>query len=261
MRLTVLGSAASYPDAGRACAGHLIEHEGVAALFDCGNGVLANLGRVMDPTALAAVFVTHAHTDHFADLYALQAALRYAPDGPASPLPLYLPEGLFERMGAVLSDHGARELAEAFEVGVLAADVSVTIGGLRVTPRPVDHVDSTFALVAESGGARLCYTSDTRPGPAARAAASGADVLLAEATLPPPFEGRAPHMTPVQAADLAREAGASILVLTHLWPTVDREAAAREARERFGGRVIVADELDTIEVSPGEMNDRGPQGP
>ena len=248
MRLTVLGSAASYPDAGRACAGHLIEAGRTRVLFDCGNGVLSNLGRIMDPTRLDAVFVTHAHIDHFADVYALQAALRYAPDGPVPPLPLFVPPGLFERMGALLTDHGARELAEAFTVTEILAGVPVVIGDLAVTPHAVDHIEPTFALVADADGARLCYTSDSAPGAAVLAAATGASVLLAEATLPPPFIGRARHMTPAQAALLAVEAEVATLVLTHLWPTVDRQAAAETARELFGGRVIVADELDAIDI-------------
>jgi ribonuclease BN (tRNA processing enzyme) len=217
-------------------------------LLDCGNGVLANLGRVMDPTRLDAVFVTHAHVDHFADVYALQAALRYAPDGPLPPLRFFAPPGLFGRMQALLTERGARELAEAFEVAELEDGRPVVVGDLTVTPMKVDHVEPTFALVVEQGGARLCYTSDTAAGEAARRAARGATVLLAEATLPPAFEGRAPHMTPAEAAALAADAGAGTLVLTHLWPTVDRTAAAEAARERFGGRVIVADELATVEV-------------
>jgi ribonuclease BN (tRNA processing enzyme) len=219
-----------------------------AILLDCGNGVLSNLGRLIDPTSLSAVFITHAHIDHFADLYALQAALRYAPAGPMPPLPLYLPTGLFERMGAVLSAHGERELAEAFDVHEVARGKSIVVGGLTVTPMPVDHVEDTFALVVDRGRSRLCYTSDTRFGEAAIAAARGASVLLAEATLPPPFAGRAPHMTPAEAGMLAAAAGARTLVLTHMWPTVDREAAATDARATFGRRVIVADELDSLEI-------------
>jgi ribonuclease BN (tRNA processing enzyme) len=248
VRLTVLGSAASYPDAGRACAGHLVETAEVSVLFDCGNGVLANLGAIMDPVELDAVIITHEHIDHFADVYALQAALRYAPAGPADPLPLYLPPGLFDRMGAVLGEHARTELAEAFRVHELHDGARIDIGDLSVAPALVDHVDPTFALVAEADGVRLCYTSDSAPGEAVLRAATDARVLLAEATLPPPFEGRAAHMTPEQAADLAREAGAHTLVLTHLWPTVDREAAGRAARARFPGRVIVADELDEIDI-------------
>lgn len=248
MRLTVLGSSASYPDAGRACAGYLVQSGTTSLLLDCGNGVLSNLGRLIDPTHLSAVFITHGHVDHFADIYALQAALRYAPAGPLAPLPLYLPAGLFERMRAVLGDKGAWELAEAFEVHELVAGTPVEIGAITVTPLPVDHVDVTFALVVAEGEARLCYTSDTRLGEAVLAAARGVSVLLADSTLPPAFEGRAPHMVPAEAGTLASDAGARTLVLTHLWPTVDRVAAAADARERFAGRVIVAEELNSIDI-------------
>jgi ribonuclease BN (tRNA processing enzyme) len=248
VRLTVLGSAASYPDAGRACAGHLVQHGGTSVLFDCGNGVLSNLGTLIDPTTLAAVFVTHQHIDHFADVYALQAALRYAPTGPMPPLPLHLPRGLFPRMQSVLGEHGGAELASAFEVRELVAGETVHIGELSITPRRVEHVGEAFGLVAEAGGKRLCYTSDTKAGAAVRAAAEGADVILAEATMPPEFAGRAPHLTAAEAATLAAEVGASALVLTHLWPTVDRAEAHATCERIFSGRVLVADELDAIDL-------------
>jgi ribonuclease BN (tRNA processing enzyme) len=243
MRLTVLGSAASYADAGRACSGYLIRSGETAVLFDCGNGVLSNLGKVMDPLALDAVFISHEHIDHFADVYALQAALRYAPDGPRPPMPLYLPTGLFERMGAVLSDRGRAELAEAFQVRELEDNATVAVGVLSVTPHEVDHVEPTFALMATDDVAVLCYTADTSQGEAVEAAAHGVDVLIADATLPPEYRGRAAHMTATEAAELAVRADVRTLVLSHLWPSVDRAAAAREAREIFHGRVIVADEL------------------
>lgn len=248
MRLTVLGSSASYPAPGRACAGHLVQSGGTAILLDCGNGVLSNLGKLIDPTELSAVFVTHGHIDHFADIYALQAALRYAPSGPMPPLQLHVPTGLFSRMQAALGEHGASELASAFEVHELAAAHSVTVGGIRITPHPVEHVGEAYALVLEADGARLCYTSDTRSGQPALTAARNADLLLAEATLPPEYENRAPHMTPAQAGQLAQDAGARMLVMTHLWPTVDRTQAVDAAGTRFDGAVAVASELDTFDI-------------
>lgn len=248
MRLTILGSSASYADAGRACAGYLVRSGADAVLLDCGNGVVSNLSRVLDPVALSAVFVTHEHIDHFADIYALQAALRYAPSGPVRALALYTPPGLFARMGAVLGERGRAELAEAFEVRELAAGVPVRIGELTVVPRVVDHADPTFALEVSDGRARLVYTSDTRLGDAVRTASAGADVLLADATLPAEYAGRSAHMTPAEAGALARDAGVGTLVLTHLWPTVPREQAAAEAAAQSGGRVIVANELDEIDI-------------
>ena len=251
MHLTVLGSSASYTGAGRACAGYLVRDGGVAVLLDCGNGTLANLAQVADPLTLGAVVITHEHVDHFADLYALQAALRYAPSGPAPAVPLYLPPGLFERIGAVLNDHGRGELAEAFVVHELAAGVPFTVGGLTITPHLVDHVESTFALRITDGACTLVYTSDTAPSRPAFEVAQGADVLLADATLPAEYAGRAPHLTAGQAGWLAHEANARVLVLTHLWPTVDREVARAEAQATFEGRVIIAEELGVIDCEEG----------
>ena len=250
MRLTILGSSASYPGAGQACAGYLVETDEARVLFDCGPGVLANLGRVCNPLTLDAVFVTHNHPDHIVDLYALQALLRYSPDGPADPMVLWMPQDLFERMSCLLSDRGARELREAFDCRDLSACDPVTIKDLRITPHPVVHTDPTFALVAESDGARLCYTADTMPGAAVLSAARDADLLLAEATLPQQYAGRAPHLTAAEAGALASDAGVGELVLTHVWPTNDRGLMAAEAAELFDGPVTIATELATYEVIP-----------
>lgn len=250
MRVTVLGAAASHAAAGQACAGHLVEGGGARVLLDCGNGAVANAYRAIDPLTIDAVVVTHNHPDHYADIYSLQAMLRYAPDGPRPPLDLYAPPGLFERMQALLSDRGSVEFREAFRAHDLAHQRTFSIGSLTVTPLLVDHTDPTFALRVEADGARLVYTADTAPGDAARAAAEGADLLLAEATLPERYRGMAPHLSAREAGELAREAGAGALVLVHLWPTNDRTEALREAKLAFGGPVSVARELDIYEVVP-----------
>ncbi len=253
MRVTVLGSSASYAGPGQACSGYLVEHAGARVLMDCGNGVVANLAAVADPTTLDAVFITHEHPDHFLDIYALAALLRYAPQGPLAPLALWLPPGLFERIGYLLSERGRTELAEAFVVHELTAEKTVRFGELTITPRLVDHIDPTFALMAESAsGARVCYTSDTAPGPTVLEAARGASLLIAEATLPQAYQDRAAHLTAAQAGDLAREAQAGHLILTHIWPTNDKVAMLREAQAAFGGNVSIAAEFDTYDLEEGD---------
>jgi ribonuclease BN (tRNA processing enzyme) len=250
VRLTVLGSSASCAGAGQACAGHYLEAGGARVLFDCGNGVLSNLGRLEDPTALDAVFVTHNHPDHYADIYCLQAMLRYAPLGPRAPIPLYVAGQLFARMQLLLSERGAREFAEAFVPIELVDGEPIMIGDLTVTPFAVVHTDPTFALRADVDGTCLCYTSDTAPGPHAVRAARGVDLLLAEATLPEQFAGNAPHMTAIEAGQLGKEAGARALALTHIWPTNDRDLMAQLASEAFGGPVVVAQEFDEFDITP-----------
>lgn len=250
MRLTVLGSSASYAGPGQACAGYLVEGGGARVLFDCGNGVLAKLARVEDPLSIDAIFITHGHPDHFVDLYAYQALLRYAPEGPAPALPLYAPDALFEGMKALLSDRGASELDEAFVSEVLCADCPVTVKDMTVTARVVEHTNPTFALVAQADGVRLCYTADTTPGDHVLEAARGADLLLAEATLPEQYAGRAPHLTSSQAGVLAREADVSALVLTHVWPTNDRSEMVMAAAAEYDGPVSVASPYAVYEVRP-----------
>lgn len=250
MRLTILGASASYAGPGQACAGYLVEGGGARVLFDCGNGVLAKLARVANPLGIDAVFITHGHPDHFVDLYAFQALLRYAPEGPAPALPLYAPNTLFERMTALLSDRGATELAEAFVHTQLCADCPVTVKDLTVTARSVEHTHPTFALVAEADGVRLCYTADTGATGGVLEAARGADLLLAEATLPEQYAGAAPHLTSSQAGALARDADVSALVLTHVWPTNDRSAMVMAAAAEFDGPVSVASEYSMYEVRP-----------
>lgn len=249
MLLTILGSAASWAGAGQACSGYLIEHEGTCLLVDCGNGSLANAAAVTDVTTLDAVIISHMHVDHFADIYALQAALRFAPEGPAGSIPLYLPAGLWERLGALLSERGRAQLAEAFEPREIWDGQELVFGGMTVTPHAVDHDGSSFSFAFDADGARLVYTSDTRYGEAAREAVRGCDVLLAECTLPDEYAGRAAHLTAGEAAALAGEGGADVLLLTHLWPTADHERMLEVARAAFGREVYLAEELMTIEIA------------
>ncbi len=248
MRLTVLGSAASHAGKGQACAGYLIESAQARVLFDCGNGALANLYRVADPYAIDAVFVTHNHPDHYVDLYSMQAMLRYAPQGPVPGVPLYMPERLFGTMQALLSKRGAAEFREAFLFTPLRDGVVVTVGDITVTPYEVDHTEPTFALVASEGAAKLCYTADTAPGERVRVAARGCGLLLAEATLPEEYAGAAPHLTAAEAGAVAQDAGVHSLVLTHVWPTNDRELMVRQAAAVFDGQVSVAEELAAYDV-------------
>jgi len=257
MQLTVLGSAASYAGADQACSGYLVEHDGTTLMLDCGNGTLANAAHVTDVTSLDAVLISHAHTDHFLDLFALEAAMRFSPEGPMGSIPIYLPEGLWERMRALLPQKGAAQLAQAFEPHVLKAGEALVFDELTVTPVPVDHDGNTFAFVVDAPDARLAYTADTRDGDAVRAAVAGCDVLLADCTIPQEYAGQWPHMTATEAGALAKGSGAELLVLTHLWPTADHDRMLREAGDAFGGETVLAEELLTIDMSlPGGANER-----
>ncbi len=95
-------------------------------------------------------------------------------------------------------------------------------------------------------GRRLVYAGDTRPCRSVVVASQGADLLIHEATFSDTELDRARetgHSTARQAAEVAREAGALRLALTHISARYSREAPEllAEAREVFPETVIARD--------------------
>ena len=69
MKLIVLGSGTCVPSLKRNAPGYYIEAEDYRILVDCGSGTLLQLERAgRNYKDLDAVFITHRHPDHFADL-------------------------------------------------------------------------------------------------------------------------------------------------------------------------------------------------
>jgi ribonuclease Z len=96
-------------------------------------------------------------------------------------------------------------------------------------------------------------SGDTRPCQNLARAASGADVLIHEATFSEDEKERAiftQHSTALEAASVAHEAGVKQLVLSHFSSRHDMrpEALVREARRGFGGDVVAAYDGFTIDL-------------
>jgi ribonuclease BN (tRNA processing enzyme) len=97
----------------------------------------------------------------------------------------------------------------------------------------------------------LFYTADT--GPAAHlqdAAASCATVIAESGTLTgegETWEERG-HLTPEEAGQLATDAGASTLILTHLWEEYGFDEYCRRAETAFSGTLEIARPGLTVEL-------------
>jgi ribonuclease BN (tRNA processing enzyme) len=264
MRLTVLGKSPSWQDAGGACSGYLLEENGTAVVVDCGNGVFGKLRQRIDYVDVDAVVISHLHADHFLDLVPFSYALTYAPrqqpvpvdrwpgtDDPACPV-LHAPPGARETFRRVVGAWGNDDLIEnAFDLREYDPSDEIEIGPVRVRFQPVPHFTETFAMLISStnGSGRIVYGADSSPTDALAQLASDCDLILVEATLPRPERtGVRGHLTPGEAGEHARAAGAKRLVLVHISDELDADWARREAEETFGGPVEVATEGASYEV-------------
>ncbi|MFI9007702.1 MBL fold metallo-hydrolase [Actinosynnema sp. NPDC053489] len=220
--LTVLGTATPYPRPDNPCSGYLLRTGHTAVWVDAGPGTLAALQRHHRPDRIDAVWISHTHADHTADLLPYYYALLFADQRPRAPIPLYGPPGLAARLETFLAGAAPNPAAAAFDVHELHDGHRADVGDLTLTSRAVDHGLPAFGLRATHDGATLAYSGDTGPCPALDDLAHGADLLLCEA------DGAGPHhCSPEDAAAAGR--GARHLLLSHVGHTLTTAEAAERA--------------------------------
>lgn len=272
IRLTVLGSCGTYPAPGRACSGYLLEGpagRGVPAArptrvwVDAGPGTLANLLRLFPLQELDAIWISHLHPDHCSDLTVAYHYLRFGPQGPPAPgsrkLPVYGPAGWREHFNRFLAapgpDAGCDKAAPPDRVGVvfepheLTDGAAVQVGGLALTAARTYHSVETYGLRASDGERVLAFSADAGPTDELRRLARDVDLFVCEASWerqPPGLD--AIHCSYVEAGQVAAEAGARRLILTHMQPQEDPERALGQARQAYGGAVRAAREGDVYHV-------------
>lgn len=252
MRITVLGKSPAWADAGGACSGYLVESGGTCMLLDCGPGVLGKLRELRDYAEVDAIVVSHLHADHMLDVVPFASALLFGPrwhDGAAPRPVLHVPPGGREAFARVCAGSGMFEshVDDAFEVREYEPEGSLGIGPLRLRFQPVPHFVPAQAVEIADGGGRLTFSADCGPNRALPTFARDTDLLLIEATLTEEeaaaeaagTEDRG-HLSPREAGEHGRRAGARRLVLTHISDELDLPVALAQAAAAFGGDVEIA---------------------
>jgi len=238
VRLTVLGSCGAYPEAGQACSGYLVEHDGFRLLVDLGYAVVPRLFEHLTAAGVDAVFISHGHPDHCADLNPLLRA-RVLGDEELPPLPVYALPGALD---AVLALDRPGMLADGYVLHELIPGNDLGIGPFGAQTRLLPHSRPNAGVRLAAGGQVLTYTGDTGPDDGVVGLARGADLLLAEASFidQAPEDSRRTLSSARQQGRQAAEAGAGRLLLTHLLPGTDPDAARAAAERGYRGEVGVA---------------------
>jgi ribonuclease Z len=236
-------------------------------VVDAGRGATMRIAATeLKYDGLAAVFLTHLHSDHTAGLPDLfNTSWQFGRK--TRPLELYGPQGV-ERLRRgmleffaedihirrdVMEKHpaaGARITTHVVHEGVVFDD-----GVVKITAFVVDHkpVEPAFGYRFDCGGRSIVISGDTRPTPNLLKYAAGADVLIQEAYLPEHFDKvdtpavaarlKSYHTSAEEAGVVARDAHVKTLVLTHLIPAGADETFRERAARAFTGTVVVGRDL------------------
>ena len=242
---TTLGSA-PYPQANQPCSGYLLQGGGANVLVDVGGGVLGPLQKLIDLDQLHAVWISHTHADHFADMPMLYYAWMLA-GRRRRRIPILGPPGWAARVEEFVKSAMDHHMSDYFTVVELRDRGVAEIGDLRIQARAVEHAVPAFGLTARLGDHRLAYTGDSGPCEALVTLARGCEVLVAEVgaylvEIPPV------HLSPEDAGLAARKAGVARLVLTHLASGLDPRDAVERASAVFDGTIEVAAAGSSFEV-------------
>ncbi len=275
-RLILLGTAGGpTPKPNRSQPAQVIVVDGVSYVIDCGNGVARQMVLAGVPLrSLRAVFITHMHSDHAADLGNLQW-LAWA-DNLTTVVDSYGPPPLKAMLARFLdfartdidirvADEGRRPLDglmrghEISAAGLVMQDERV-----RVTAALVNHppLVPSFAYRFDTADRSIVISGDTAPSEGLVMLAKGADVLVHEVMMESAIDGlirNAPdattlkkhllesHSTCEQVGRAATAAGVKTLVLSHFVPGgapfITDEAWAAAVRPYFAGEIVVGRDL------------------
>ncbi|MFZ6005135.1 MAG: ribonuclease Z [Actinomycetota bacterium] len=273
IEIVLLGTGSPIPDPRRAGPSTVVLAGGHQLLFDCGRGVLLRAAAAgVGANQLSATFLTHLHSDHLTDLNDV-ITTRWITTFAPSPLELIGPPGTREVVDGILASlrpdvsyrrahHDDITWEPPVEVTELTEGVAFEAGGVRVIAAPTDHrpVAPTVGYRVEHGGSAVVIAGDTVPCAGLDGLCEGADVLVCTVIrddlvravgLPRLLDICDYHSTVEQAADTAKRAGMSKLVLTHCVPPLvpgAEEEWRSIAAAIFDGEVVVAADLDRVAV-------------
>nr|WP_234031309.1 MBL fold metallo-hydrolase [Mycetocola zhujimingii] len=218
--------------------------------MEAGTGTLGPLQRYTSLEQLDAVWISHLHADHSADLLAAFYGLMYSDNRRSSPLPLFGPPGIEGRLAHYLTNGSTvAPIASAFDVHELHDGHEAQVGSLALKTRSVSHGIPAFGVRVSSSSASLVFSGDTAPCENLTELALGCSALLCESeSNEAPKDETQVHHTPEDTGRTAAAARAGKLIVTHVGRFLTPHDALERAATAYDGHIEFATPGATITI-------------
>ena len=285
MRLHLLGSGCPSPSPDQYGSAFVLAVDDDLVLVDCGPATTYKMAKIgLAPKRVEHVFLTHHHFDHNADFPCFALTRWDQCTGVEPPLRVFGPpptvvfvDRLLGEGGAFHDDWRSRlehpashachtqrggtlpRPAPAVEATDLEPGATVESDAWRVTTSYVHHVEPTLQSLAyrfETGEGSVLFAGDCGDCPELRQLAQGVDSLVVACT----HFGRAQTSAAIadvitgttEVAEIAAEAGACRVVLTHVSPNFSKpgvkEKAIADVAQSYRGEILFPSELTTLDL-------------
>jgi ribonuclease BN (tRNA processing enzyme) len=224
----------------------LVRTGDAAFLLDCGFSIPPRVWQnVNDPNEIDAVYISHAHADHFFGMPALLG--RFWEDGRTKPLTIISQTGVLDNIRVAL-ELGYRGLATRFKYDMkfvtAEQDKTLDTHGARLSFGETRHAVPNLAVRVEADGQVLCYSGDGMFLDASRRLYRAADLVIHEAYF---FEESPVHADIGAVIRMGDEDGVKQVVLVHVQRDHRRKPdRIHEAMAAARTKVILPDPGDVL---------------
>jgi ribonuclease Z len=248
-KLIILGTSNAIPDEHHENTHMALIGEKRTVLIDCVNNPIIRLRQAgLDFNQLTDLILTHFHPDHVSGVPSLLMNSWLL--GRRQPLDIYGLSYTLERLEKMMDFYDWATWPDFFQVNFHPVPEEEMVSVLesdefRIYSSPVHHIVPTIGLRVEfkQSDRVLAYSCDTEPCQEVIKLASGADVLIHEAT-----GASFGHSSAAQAGTIARQAEVGHLYLIHYQTgDFDAHSLVPQAEKTFNGRVSLAE--DFMELS------------
>lgn len=211
-------------------------------LFDPGEGCQIKMFKQgLSPLKVKAVFVSHAHGDHYLGLPGLIQSMTLS--NRKDQLTIVGSRSFIEALSLLLKT-GLIKPGFKLELVPISSEFTHVDSKISVRAFPVNHSIEAYGFHITIGKKTVCYTGDTSPSESIIENCKNVDVLIHEATFTSLYEQEAheqKHSTAQDAAKVASAAGVKMLILFHISARHSEDEVYFDAFRFFKNTVVARD--------------------